>query len=61
LDHKANTIDKGCIQHNLEAASDYERGLERLNEGGKAIVNSVAKAWFSLVLACNLRNENGNQ
>lgn len=35
LDHEANTIDEDCILHELEAASDYERGFERLNEGGK--------------------------
>jgi len=32
----ANTIDEQRVLDELEAASDYERGLERLGEDGKA-------------------------
>ena len=31
LDHEANIIDEQRVIDNLEAASDYERGLARLN------------------------------
>ena len=44
LDQEANTIDAERILHDLEAASDYERGLERLDEGGKAIVKKL-REW----------------
>jgi hypothetical protein len=32
LDHEANMVDEQCILDELEAASDYERGLKRLGE-----------------------------
>ena len=38
LDNKANTVDEQCILNALEEASDYERGVERLDEDGKKIV-----------------------
>ena len=41
LDHKANTVDEQCIIDKLEAASDYERGLARLDDTGKAIVKKL--------------------
>jgi len=44
LDHKVNTVDEDHILHELEAASDYERGFERLDEGGKAIVEKL-RVW----------------
>ncbi|KAF8810643.1 hypothetical protein BYT27DRAFT_7022412, partial [Phlegmacium glaucopus] len=44
LDHEANTVDKECILHDLEVASEYERGLERLDKGGKAIVKKL-RQW----------------
>jgi len=44
LDHEANTIDEERVLHDLEAASDYERGLGRLDEGGKAIVKKL-REW----------------
>jgi hypothetical protein len=44
LDHEANTVDEDRILHELEAASDYERGFERLDEGGKAIVEKL-RVW----------------
>ena len=44
LDYEANTIDEERILHNLETASDYERGFERLDEDGKAIVKKL-REW----------------
>ncbi|KIM36341.1 hypothetical protein M413DRAFT_424966 [Hebeloma cylindrosporum] len=44
LDHEANTIDEERVLHELEAASDYERGLERLDVNGKAIVKKL-REW----------------
>ena len=44
MDHEANTIDEDHILHELEAASDYERGFVRLDEGGKAIVEKL-RVW----------------
>ena len=36
-----NTVDEERILNNLERASDYERGLERLDADGKAIVKKL--------------------
>ena len=44
LDHKANTIDEQRVLDELEAASDYEQGLEWLGEDGKAIVKKL-REW----------------
>ena len=44
LDHEANTIDEQHVLEKLEAASDYERGLEKLGEDGKAIVKKL-REW----------------
>ena len=44
LDHEANTVDEERILANLEAASDYERGLEKLDEDEKAIVKKL-REW----------------
>lgn len=44
LDHEANTIDEQRIIDELEAASDYERELEQLDEGGRKIVNKL-REW----------------
>ena len=38
LDNEANTVDAQRVLDNLEAASDYERGLAQLDEAGKGIV-----------------------
>ncbi|KAF8905996.1 hypothetical protein CPB84DRAFT_1770763 [Gymnopilus junonius] len=38
LDQEANTIDEQCIIDKLDEASDYERGLAKLDDAGKAIV-----------------------
>lgn len=44
LDHEANTIDEQRVIEDLEAASDYERGLGRLDEKGKVIVKKL-REW----------------
>jgi hypothetical protein len=44
LDHEANTVDEQCVLDNLEAASDYERGLACLDENEKAIVKKL-REW----------------
>lgn len=41
LDHEANTMDKQHIIDNLEAASDYESRLARLDDTGRAIVKKL--------------------
>jgi hypothetical protein len=44
LDHEANTVDEQHVLDELEAASDYERGFERLSEDKKATVTKL-KEW----------------
>ena len=44
MDYKANTVDEEHVLHDLETASDYKRGLERLDEDGKAIVKKL-REW----------------
>jgi hypothetical protein len=44
LDNEANTVDEQRVLDTLESASDCERGLERLDEGGKAIVKKL-REW----------------
>ena len=41
LDHEANIVDEQCVLDNLEAASDYERGLARLDDTERAIVKRM--------------------
>jgi vacuolar-type H+-ATPase subunit E/Vma4 len=41
LDHAANPVDKEAIIKLLENASDYERGLTRLNSQQKALVDKL--------------------
>lgn len=41
LDNDANLIDEECILEALEKASCYERGFERLDDEGKAIVTKL--------------------
>ena len=45
LDHEANTVEEEHILLDLEQASDYERGFERLNEDGKAIVSLTMNTY----------------
>jgi hypothetical protein len=44
LDHEGNTVDEQRVIEILEAASDYERGVEGLDEPGKAIVKKL-REW----------------
>jgi len=44
LDNDANTVDEQRVLDTLESASDYEQGLERLDEDGKAIVKKL-REW----------------
>jgi hypothetical protein len=44
LDYEANTIDEQRVLDTLESSSDYERGLEHLDEAGKAIVKKL-REW----------------
>jgi hypothetical protein len=44
LDHEANTVDEEHIINTLESASNYEQGLEHLDEAGKAIVKKL-REW----------------
>ena len=41
MDHEANTVDEQHVIDGLEAASDYERGLTRIDNGGRAIVKKL--------------------
>ena len=45
LDHEANTVEEERILLDLEQASDYERGFERLNKDGKAIVSLTMNTY----------------
>ena len=56
LDNEGNLIDQQRILDNLEAASDYERGLERLGEEEKRIVWDLIKLGDDLPL-----NTGGNK
>lgn len=44
LDNEANTVDVQRVLGDLEAAPNYEQGLEQLDENGKAIVKSL-REW----------------
>jgi len=46
LDHEGNTVDEQRVIDTLEAASDYERGVKRLDGPGKAIVTKVFLRHF---------------
>jgi hypothetical protein len=37
LDHEANLVDEDRVVQELDDASDYERGVERLNEKDKSV------------------------
>jgi hypothetical protein len=51
LDHEANMVDEQSILEILESASDYDRGLEQLDEKGKAIVKTLREWAGDLVKA----------
>jgi predicted RNase H-like nuclease (RuvC/YqgF family) len=44
LDNEANIIDEERLLETLESASDYERGIEKLDDKGKAIVKKL-RQW----------------
>ena len=48
LDHEANTVDEQRIIDDLEAPSDYERGLARLDDAGREIVKKL-REWAPLM------------
>jgi hypothetical protein len=48
LDHEVNIINKQCVIDNFEAASDYERGLARLDDAGRAIVKKMQECTQDL-------------
>jgi hypothetical protein len=41
LDHDANLVDEQLVLEALENASDYERGLEQLDEEQKSVVRRL--------------------
>ena len=41
LDNEGNTVDKQHVIDTLESSSNYERGLENLDEPGKVIVKKL--------------------
>ena len=43
LDDEANTVDEKHVIDTLEEASDYKRGVARLDDKGKAIVIKLKK------------------
>src|SRR5882724_8250867 len=53
LDDEANTVDEERVLDTLESASDYERGLGRLGEDGKAIVKKLREWAGDFKLAGN--------
>lgn len=44
LDNEGNTVNKQRVLDTLESASDYEQGISRLDENGKAIVKKL-REW----------------
>ena len=44
LDNEANTVDEQWILDTLESASDYNQGVEQLDEKGKATVRKL-REW----------------
>ena len=44
LDHDANTVDEQRVLDDLEAASDFEQGLEKLDDNEKAAVTKL-REW----------------
>ena len=44
LDNEGNTIDKQRVIETLKSSSNYEKGLENLDEAGKVIVKKL-REW----------------
>ena len=55
MDNEANTIDEERILETLETTSDYEQGVDQLDEEEKAIVKRL-REW-----AGDLVKETGNK
>ena len=49
LDNVGNTVDEQHILDILDDTSDYERGIERLDENGKAVVAKLRECAGHLV------------
>lgn len=49
LDNEANIVDEQRILEALESASDYERGFEKLDDKGKAIIKKLRQWGGDLV------------
>ena len=57
MDFEANTVDEERILNDLERASDYERGLERLDADGKAIVKKLRELGRGFDEGCGEQTE----
>ena len=44
LDNDGNLVDEECVIEALDAASDFERGVERLSDNGKAALDWLRQA-----------------
>jgi hypothetical protein len=44
LDSNGNLVDEECVIDTLDAASDFERGVERLSDNGKAALDRLRQA-----------------
>jgi hypothetical protein len=44
LDNAGNLVDEECVIEALDAASDFERGVERLSDNGKAALSRLRQA-----------------
>jgi len=44
LDNNGNLVDEECVIETLDAASDFERGVERLSDNGKAALGWLQQA-----------------
>ena len=49
LDREANFIDEDCVLEALEMASDYEQGLERLDEEQMGLVTKLRHAAGDII------------
>ena len=60
LDNEANISDEQRVLDELEAASDYERGLARLDEEGKGIVKALREWAGDLAKAAGNKRKRTN-
>jgi hypothetical protein len=44
LDNARNLVDEECVIESLDAASDFEQGVEQLSETGKAALHQLRQA-----------------